>query len=92
MYDAISKHLFLPTPSYGLKWVEKLAGFQRSQEEFGGLWSIITYDRYINAPTKEQADKILDEILTYNQDDLIASLAVYEWLEKIVADPTSHVL
>lgn len=85
MYSAIKNHLFLPVPSYGLKWVEKLVGFKRSQEEYGGLWSIITYDRYINAATQQEADAILNEILTYNTEDIKASLAIYEWLEELAA-------
>ncbi len=85
MYPAIEKNLFLPIPSYGLKFVEELVGFQRSQEEFGGLWSIITYDQYINAASKKEADTILKEILTYNSEDLLATLAVYQWLENIVS-------
>ncbi len=86
MYDAISKHLFLPTSSYGLKSIEQLVGFKRSQEEFGGLWSIITYDQYINAPTQKEANLILQKILTYNTEDIMASLAIYEWLEKLIAE------
>jgi predicted RecB family nuclease len=81
MYACIQNSLFIPAPSYGLKSVESLVGFKRSQEEFGGLWSIITYDRYLNAAAESDAQAILDEILTYNTEDLLASLVVYEWLE-----------
>ncbi len=83
MYPCIEKNLFLPVPSYGLKNIEKIVGFNRSQEEYGGLWSIITYDRYLNADSPEKAQAVLSEILTYNTEDLAASLAVYEWLEKV---------
>ena len=54
MYTAIKGNIFLPAPSSGLKWVEKLVGLECFQEEYGGLWSIITYDQYINATTQEK--------------------------------------
>ncbi len=83
MYGAIRDKLYLPVPSYGLKYVEGLAGFSRSQQQYGGLWSILMYDRYLNAEHSAEADSTLQEILVYNTEDLIASLKVYEWLESL---------
>ena len=83
MHPAISQNIILPSHSYGLKSVEKFAGFSRSQEEFGGLWSIIMYDRYLNATTQDDADLIIKEIKDYNYEDILASYRVYEWLESM---------
>jgi len=43
------------------KWLEKVAGFTRSENEFGGIWSIIMYDRYLYAVTHEEAERIVRE-------------------------------
>lgn len=83
MYAAITRSLVLPVPSYGLKCVEKIAGFKRSQEEFGGLWSIIMYDRYLNASTPQEARRIMGEIMKYNREDILASYKIYMWYENI---------
>lgn len=81
MYRYIEQSLFLPVHSYGLKHIEKMVGFKRSQADYGGLWSIIQYDKYDQASTYEEAEAILKDILTYNKEDLVATLKVYEWLE-----------
>lgn len=83
MYKAITENLVLPIYSYSLKNVEALTDFRRSQEEYGGLWSIVTYDKYLNAGSPQEAEKIIGTILTYNREDLLASLATYEWLERL---------
>ena len=82
MQRAVTKSLVLPIYSYGLKHVETLTGFERTQEEYGGLWSLVTYDKYLNAASPGEAEHILQTILTYNSEDLLASLATYEWLEQ----------
>jgi len=86
MYPAITRSIVLPVASYGLKNVEKVAGFTRSQDEYGGLWSIIMYDQYLNAVTQEDADRIIEKIMIYNYEDILASYKVYEWLESIYKD------
>lgn len=82
MQKALTKSLVLPIYSYGLKHVETLTGFERTQEEYGGLWSLVTYDKYLHAASPGEAERILQTILTYNSEDLLASLATYEWLEQ----------
>lgn len=85
IFAAITRSLVLPIPSYGLKCVEKIAGFKRSQEEFGGLWSIIMYDRYLNAGSPQEARDIISEIMKYNGEDILASYKIYIWYEDIAA-------
>ena len=83
MQRAVTKSLVLPIYSYSLKHVETLTEFERSQEEYGGLWSLVTYDKYLNAGYPEEAEVIMGTIKTYNREDLLASLATYEWLERM---------
>jgi len=82
LYRAILNSVTLPVPSYGLKQIESFVGFKRTQEEYGGSWSIVRYNNYLEAPTKEEADKILNEIKVYNGEDLMATYEVYKWAEK----------
>lgn len=82
LYRAIINCVILPVPSYGLKELEKFVGFERTQEEYGGAWSIVRYNRYLEAPTQKEADRILDEIRVYNGEDLKATYEVYKWVEK----------
>ena len=68
MQACIKKNMFLPVHSYGLKHIEGLTDFVRSQEEYGGLWSIITYDRYLHAQTAQESESVLKKITTYNTE------------------------
>jgi len=82
MYPAITASVALPVPSYSLKQIESFVGFNRSQEEYGGSWSIVRYNQYLTTANDIEAAKILDEIRTYNREDLLATYSVYKWLEE----------
>lgn len=43
---------------------------------------MVKYNEYAEAPDVETADKILNELKTYNAEDLLATYAVYRWLEE----------
>jgi predicted RecB family nuclease len=82
LYRAILNSVTLPVPSYGLKQIESFVGFTRTQEEYGGSWSIVRYNQYLEVSTKKEADEILNEIKVYNGEDLMATYEVYKWAEK----------
>jgi predicted RecB family nuclease len=70
----------LPLPSYSLKVVEKYVGFKRTQDEYGGDWSMATFIRATETDDEATRKELLDAILTYNREDLAATWAVFEWL------------
>jgi len=70
----------LPQPSYSLKVVEKHIGFERTQEEYGGDWSIAKYIEAVETEDEEKRRAIMDEIIKYNEEDLQATWAVFKWL------------
>ncbi len=70
----------LPLSSYSLKVVEQYIGFKRTQEEYGGDWSMAKYIEAIETEDKELRQQVMDEILLYNQEDLAATWAVFQWL------------
>ena len=72
--------LALPVTSYSLKVIEQYVGFERSQEEFGGTWSIAQYMAAQEMNPGAERDAIVAEILKYNEEDLAATWAVLDWL------------
>ena len=69
----------LPTPSYGLKLVEQIAGYTRTLPEAGGKWSMATYIEAVETDDPGKAAELIAKIMTYNEEDLDALWAVYCW-------------
>ncbi len=70
-----------PVPSYGLKAIEKQTGFERSQEEYGSLWSVVCYHRWLAAEGDER-ERLGRELLTYNEEDCAAMKWVVDWVRE----------
>lgn len=73
--------VILPQPSYSLKVVEKHVGFKRTQDEYGGDWSIAKYIEAVETEDEGKRKSLMDEILKYNEEDLEATWAVIKWLK-----------
>ncbi len=74
--------IVIPEPSYSLKVVEKHIGFKRTQVEYGGEWSIAKYIEAVETEDEMKRKALMDEILRYNEEDLKATWAVFEWLRR----------
>lgn len=77
--------LILPVAGYGLKAIckhEKLVDFQWEDDDSGSQWSVVQYVGFLTEsdPTKKEA--MMQSILTYNRDDVIATRRLEEWLRK----------
>jgi predicted RecB family nuclease len=70
----------LPLPSYGLKTVEAYVGFHRSQEEYGGQWAMAKFIEATETDDQAQRQSFIEQIVTYNEEDLAATWAVLQWL------------
>ena len=68
----------MPLSSYSLKVVEKYVGFQRTQDEYGGDWSMAKYVEATELQDEAQRDALMAQILTYNEEDLKATWAVLQ--------------
>jgi uncharacterized protein len=77
---SVRSRLCLPVHSYGLKHVEKCAGFERSQADHGGLWSVARYHAYLAASEEAERRAIERELLTYNEEDCVAMREVLAWI------------
>ena len=72
--------LVLPEYSYGLKVIEKRAGFKRTMTDYGGDWSIVQYIRAVETNDESLRRNIMTDVLKYNEEDLKATWAVLQWL------------
>lgn len=81
LLDVVKNSLVLPVYSYSLKVIEQHIGFKRTMDEFGGQWSMAQYIKAVETEDKELRDKIMSEIVKYNEEDLKATWAVLEWLK-----------
>lgn len=83
--------VLLPLSSYSLKVVEKYVGFQRTQDEYGGSWSMAKFIEATETQDDNLRKKLMDQILLYNKEDLAATWAVFRWLQgKRNAGQPSH--
>jgi predicted RecB family nuclease len=72
--------IVLPVPSFSLKVIEQYIGFKRSQSEFGGQWAMAMFIMAVETNDESKRKQIMGEILKYNEEDLGATWAVFEWL------------
>lgn len=82
LLPAVKKTVILAAPSYSLKVIEQLAGFKRSQDEYGGSWSMAQYIKAVESRDVSERDKLMKTILVYNEEDLVAMWETMQWLKK----------
>jgi predicted RecB family nuclease len=87
LLPVVRDSLALPVSSYSLKVIESLAGYERTMEEFGGDWSIGRYVRATEKNDEAERRTIMEEILRYNEEDLQAMWAVFQWAKRLSRDP-----
>ena len=80
--------IVLPVPSFSLKVIEKYIGFKRSQSEFGGQWAMAMFIEATETSDEAKRKQLMGEILKYNEEDLAATWAVFEWLRAKAPAPS----
>jgi predicted RecB family nuclease len=74
--------IVLPLPSYSLKIVERYVGFKRTQDEYGGSWAMAQFILATETDDEAERSRLMAEILKYNEEDLAATWAVFDWLRR----------
>ena len=76
LYRVVRQALRASVPSYSIKEVEKLYGFERTAEVSGGDDSVVRFEQWL-----ELGDPaLLEEIHAYNEEDCRSTVALHEWL------------
>ena len=83
LLTVVRSSVALPLPSYGLKVVEKLVGFERRLTEYQGNLAMARYIEATETLDLAVRDAIVSEILAYNEEDLDATWKVLEWLRNV---------
>ena len=79
LYEIVRHSVVAGVESYGLKNMERLAGFTRSAGIEKGAGAVIEYEDWM----ADKDPSRLQKIASYNEDDVRATLAVRDWLVKI---------
>ena len=82
LYEIVSKHTDWPLSSYSLKDLAQYLGFSWQDETPSGALSIQWFNEFIK--TRDQ--KILNRLLTYNQDDCKATMILKQALKQLFND------
>jgi predicted RecB family nuclease len=82
LFTVTKESIILPVPSFSLKVIEQFIGFKRIQSEFGGQWAMATFIEATETSDESKRKQLMDEILKYNEEDLGATWAVFQWLKE----------
>lgn len=85
MQKPVKDSLVLPLQGYGLKDICKhkdLVNFQWEDDSSGSQWSVVQFNGFLDEADPEKKNKLKDEILGYNRDDVFATRRLEEWLRE----------
>jgi uncharacterized protein len=83
MQKPVLESLVLPLQGYGLKDIckhPKLVNFQWEDDSSGSQWSVVQFNQFLQETDESSKQKLKQEILGYNRDDVIATRRLEEWL------------
>jgi uncharacterized protein len=81
LHKQVIDSVILPVESYSLKSIANWLGFTWTIPEAKGDQSVCWYDQWL----KTGNNRLLENILSYNQDDCLATYHLKEWLGKFLA-------
>ena len=76
LFDVVRNAIRVGAESYSLKSLEQVAGFVRRGGIDKGAGAIVEYEQFM----KSGDVALLDEIAAYNEDDVMATKALRDWL------------
>ena len=76
LFRVVRQSLRASLPSYSIKAVEELYGFERTAEVSGGSESVVNFEEWLEAGE----DSLLEEIRDYNEEDCRSLYELHQWL------------
>ena len=76
LYTVVRNAVQVGTESYGLKYLERLTGYERGHDIDQGSAAVVEYEQHM----VDQDPAHLDRIASYNEDDVRSTLALRDWL------------
>lgn len=85
LYKVVKAAIMTSEPKYSIKNLESFYTFKRTSEVKEAMGSMDYYDQYVTAlrADPELALKLKRQVLDYNQDDCISTLALVRWLRSL---------
>lgn len=89
LYRVVKAGLVIGQESYSIKKLETYYTFARSSEVLEAMGSMDYYDQYReliqlgDAESMASAEKLKRQVLDYNRDDCVSTLALYRWLSQL---------
>ncbi len=83
LYKVVRGSILVSQPSYSIKYLEPIYGFERTGEVSNAAASIDGYEDYrmaVEVGDTETADTLIRDIGFYNETDCVSTLELYEWL------------
>ena len=74
----VTKSFAFPAFGEGLKDIAKALGFTWRQDDVDALISVTLYLQYVESLSGDEEAR--HRILTYNEDDCLATMHVFDWL------------
>jgi uncharacterized protein len=71
----------LPLRSYSIKHVARRLGFAWRHPDSGSEWSVAQFHRATASSDPDERARLLAELSTYNEDDLLAMRAIWRWMQ-----------
>jgi len=94
LYTLVKQSLVIGQESYSIKKLETYYTFSRSSEVTEALGSMDYYDNYrellaaADPAATAEAEKLKRQVLDYNRDDCVSTLALYRWLSQLALETT----
>ena len=76
--ERVRPAVIFPLAFYSLKDIAQYLGFFWRDEEANGANSVLWFEEYVRSKTGKK--KLLDRILHYNEDDVLATYHLKQWL------------
>ncbi len=76
LYRVVKQSLRAGVPSYSIKEIERIYGFERTAEVSGGDESVVLFEEWLESGE----NAILEGIRAYNEEDCRSTVALHEWL------------